>query len=124
MKPFLAIALAASALLSGCGGGDDTASNRPASEKTPGGAAVTIKTFMFEPDPITVKAGTTVTFKNLDGTIHTEVGGTREKPDRSLIDGSTDKGETYEVTFDKPGTYNYFCDRHQGPGMTAKVVVE
>ena len=31
------------------------------------------------------------------------------------------RGESYSYTFDKPGTYKYFCDLH--PHMVGRVVV-
>lgn len=87
------------------------------------GPTVEIKTFIFSPDPIEVQAGDTVTFINRDATTHTVVGGTRKSPDKAAIDGSLDQDGTFEHTFDEPGTFDYFCDIHSGPGMTGKVVV-
>ena len=41
--------------------------------QTPAGPLVTIHNFMFSPMSTTIKAGTTVTWKNLDGEPHTVV---------------------------------------------------
>lgn len=118
----LAATLAGGLLAAGAGcGGDDEPSAESAG--TDGSKLVTVMTFNFQPDPVEVEAGTTVRWENSDETIHTVVGGTREKPDRSALDGSMDQGDSYEHTFAEPGTYQYFCDRHSGPGMTAEVVV-
>lgn len=33
-------------------------------------------------------------------------------------------GESFEWTFDEPGTYRYYCIPHEGDGMRGSVVVE
>jgi plastocyanin len=121
MRPLSIPATVATALaLASCGGGDD-------GESDPGGssaAEVNVKTFIFNPDPITVKAGTEVTWTNADAANHDVTSGTRSTPG-GQFGGRLDKsGGTYSTTFDKPGTYDYFCSLHSGDGMTAKVIVE
>jgi plastocyanin len=102
------------AVLTGCGGGASATS-----------AAVTIKTFDFQPDPLTVKSGTTITFENTDKIDHTVTAGTREAPKPELFDGvMPEQGTEFELTLDEPGTYDYFCRIHKGPGMTGQIVVE
>jgi plastocyanin len=102
-------------------GSDAGATTAPSAE----GVTVTIKTFDFQPDPLTVKAGTKVTFDNEDKIEHTVTSGTREKPTPDSFNGVlSGQGTTFELTLDKPGTYDYFCSRHKGPGMTATIVVE
>merc|ERR1711991_1248804 len=32
-------------------------------------------------------------------------------------------GETYELKLDKAGSYGYYCEPHQGAGMTGKITV-
>jgi plastocyanin len=32
--------------------------------------------------------------------------------------------ESFEITFDEPGEYNYYCEPHRGAGMVGKVIVE
>ena len=78
----------------------------------PATAEVSIEGFLFEPESLTVEAGTTVTWTNQDRILHTVTAGTPEQPgDR--FDGDLDgAGSTFSVTFDEPGTYEYFCDRH------------
>ena len=81
-------------------------------------------TFAFAPDPLEVAAGTTITFTNEDAIDHTVTAGTREAPDPDTFDGSLpEQGATFELTLDEPGTYDYFCQIHDGPGMTAQIVV-
>jgi plastocyanin len=113
----------AAAALSACGGGEgEPAATKPqAAEST---ATVTTKIFLFKPDPLTVKAGTTVTFENLDGTTHTVTAGTRGKPDRKAFDGELSPSTgSFRHKFEKPGTYPYFCRLHSGDGMTGEIVV-
>ncbi len=90
----------------------------------PSTETVTIQTFIYSPDPLTVPVGTTVVFENLDSTSHTVTAGTRELADTDLFDADLEPGETTEWTFDEPGTYDYFCVLHSGPGMTGQVIVE
>jgi plastocyanin len=79
--------------------------------------AVVIKNFMFSPMAVTVKAGTTVTWKNLDGEPHTVVNDTGLFRSAAL-----DQNETYQFKFDKPGVYNIFCGIH--PNMKATITVQ
>ena len=112
----LLFAVVAVAALGACGGGDGDAASPP--------AAVTIRTFAFAPDPLRVPAGTTVVFTNEDKIDHTVTAGTREAPTPDVFDGRLpSQGATFEVTLDEPGTYDYFCAVHGGPGMTARIVV-
>lgn len=101
------------------GGGGSSAPEKPAASS----AAVEIKTFQFQPDPIEVEAGTPVTFTNADATVHTVVAGTRAKPAPKTYKGELAQGDTFEQVYDKPGTYDYFCDLHSGDGMVGQVVV-
>ena len=79
--------------------------------------AVVIKNFMFSPMAVTVKAGTTVTWKNLDGEPHTVVN------DAGLFrSAALDQNETFQFKFDKPGVYNIFCGIH--PNMKATITVQ
>ena len=79
--------------------------------------AVVIKNFMFSPMSLTVKAGSTVTWKNLDGEPHTVVN------DSGLFrSDALDQNDTYQFKFDKPGTYKIFCGIHQN--MKATITVE
>ncbi len=76
---------------------------------------VKIQNYAFEEKTLTVKAGTTVVWENYDSAPHTVTGD-------GLDSGKIKKGDTYEYTFTKPGTYEYYCAYH--PSMTAKVIVE
>jgi plastocyanin len=60
----------------------------------------------FVPTPLTVAAGTTVTWGNNDNTTHTT---TSDKPGWDMTLGA---GGTATVKFDTPGTYTYHCSIH------------
>ena len=79
--------------------------------------AVVIKNFMFSPMSLTVKAGSTVTWKNLDDEPHTVV------DDAGVFHSSAlDRDDTYSFKFDKPGVYKIFCGIH--PYMKATITVQ
>jgi plastocyanin len=78
---------------------------------------VVMKNFDFSPMMLTVKAGTTVTWKNLDGEPHTVV-----SPDGVFRSHALDQGDTFTFKFDSPGTYKYICSIH--PRMMAAIVVQ
>jgi plastocyanin len=72
------------------------------------GNSVSISNFHFTPPSLTVKVGTKVTFTNDDSTVHTA--GASDDP--VIHSGNLSKGQTYTVTFNKAGTYDYVCDIH------------
>jgi amicyanin len=78
---------------------------------------VKIDNFSFSPATLEIKAGTTVTWTNADDIPHTVV--SNDKVFKSKV---LDTDQKFSFTFDKPGTYPYFCSLH--PKMTAKVVVQ
>ncbi len=77
---------------------------------------VMIDNFTFEPARLTVKVGTTVTWKNRDDIPHTVVaaGKFRSK--------TLDTDDSYSLTFTAAGDYKYFCSLH--PHMTGTIKVE
>jgi plastocyanin len=78
---------------------------------------VSAKNFMFTPATITVKAGATVTWVNLDEEPHTVFS------DAGLFRSSAlDTKERFSFKFEKAGTYHYLCTIH--PRMLGTVVVE
>jgi amicyanin len=81
--------------------------------------AVTIKGYAFNPTPLTVKKGTTVTWTNQDIARHNIVADTpsTDAPNGPLFG----KGETFSYTFTKAGTYKYHCEPH--PYMKGEVIV-
>ena len=125
-------------LLGACGGPDNEstpASGSDGSAKADAGTTVEVKAFRFQPSPITIAAGETITWINRDAILHTVTSGipgedlsdsgqnaNPPKPD-GLFDEELDGKEvTTDFTFDKAGTYDYYCDIHKG--MHGKIVVE
>ncbi|HMK12166.1 MAG TPA: cupredoxin domain-containing protein [Acidimicrobiales bacterium] len=82
-----------------------------------GQATIVAIDFSFKPQNIKVTVGTKVTWTNNDSTTHQIV----SKGDPFPGDGTIDPNESYSVTFDKPGTYDYFCGIHNS--MTGSIVV-
>jgi plastocyanin len=66
---------------------------------------------------ITVKAGSSVTWKNFDGEPHTVT-----SVDGVFRSGAIDQNESFTFKFDKPGTYKYLCSIY--PRMTVEVIVQ
>ena len=96
-------ALAAFLLLGGAAHAEDT--------------VIEIANFTFNPPEVTVKPGTTVTWKNADDIAHSVVEeGTkfRSKP--------LDTDETFSMTFADAGEIGYFCGLH--PHMKGKIIVK
>jgi plastocyanin len=71
------------------------------------GTAVSIKNFRYSPNPIAVKAGSTLKVTNDDGTAHTLTA-----DDKSFDTGSLDGGARGTVKIGAPGRYAYHCDIH------------
>ena len=78
----------------------------------------------YDPSPLTVKAGTSVTWTNKDSTIHTVTSGLPEKGDvGTLFDSSLiNPGNTFVHLFDKQGTFDYSCTLH--PFMHGQIIVK
>ena len=72
---------------------------------------------LYQPDTLTVPAGTTVRFVNDDADIHTvsQVGGGFES-------GLMFARDAWSYTFNDPGSYEYYCLPH--PFMRGTIVVQ
>jgi len=79
---------------------------------------VTIDNFTFSPAELAVAPGTRVVWTNRDDIPHTV---TDADNPRATHSPPLDTGESFSVTFDKPGTFRYFCSLH--PHMQGTVVV-
>jgi len=78
---------------------------------------IAIDNFTFNPQKLTVKAGTTVTWTNKDDIPHAIATASKQFKSKTL-----DTDDAYSFTFTTPGSYEYFCSLH--PHMTGTVVVE
>jgi plastocyanin len=80
------------------------------------GTEVNIDNFAFTPKDVTVKAGTTIVFRNRDDIPHSVVGTKGEFHSKAL-----DTDDTFEFTFAKAGNYAYSCGLH--PQMQGRIIV-
>jgi plastocyanin len=79
---------------------------------------VIIKDFAYNPDPVTISVGQSVTWTNEDSAPHTATAQDRDV----LQSGTLNQGDSYTQTFDTPGTYEYFCEFHSN--MKGVIIVE
>jgi manganese oxidase len=73
----------------------------------------------FRPEKITVTVGTQVTWTNVGQKTHTVTMG-------KTFDSDIKPGQSFSYTFDKPGTYQYYCVTHsesETEGMVGTVTV-
>ncbi|MBA4718777.1 MAG: protease inhibitor Kazal-type [Nitrosopumilus sp.] len=76
----------------------------------------------FSPADITINAGDTVHWMNVDTAAHTVTGGSPADGPSGVFDSSlVMAAATYEFTFDEAGGYDYFCMVH--PWMLGSVTV-
>lgn len=140
----VAFSAAAAGLLAACGGDDSSTSSGPvgtaaesadtgdttgttAATETGGEASdeageptVTIERSRFVPEDVTIAAGGSVEWVNLDPFAHTVTA--RDDSAMDFDSGELAQDETFTQTFDEPGTFRYFCRIH--PTMRGTVVVE
>jgi len=82
---------------------------------------IDIKDFAYDPKTISINVGDTITWTNDGPSPHTVTA-----DDGSFDSGNLDKDATFSHTFDKAGTFAYFCKYHGskgGTGMAASVTV-
>ena len=80
-------------------------------------AKILVENFMFTPNSLTVRVGTTVTWTNLDVEPHTV------SSDTGLFrSGALDTNDSFAFEFDEPGTYHFTCSIH--PQMVGTIVIE
>ncbi|MGH7718774.1 MAG: plastocyanin/azurin family copper-binding protein [Gemmatimonadaceae bacterium] len=74
---------------------------------------VAIRTFGFRPDTLRVVAGSRVEWVNQDDIEHTVTSGAPGGRDGRFAGTLPRKDAKFGASFEKPGVYSYFCDRHQ-----------
>lgn len=100
----------------------------PAADTTPAAAdaapaaavdtPVDIRDFAFNPNPVEIAAGGSVTWTNQDAVPHTATG-----VDRAVLQsGTIQPGASFTQEFDTPGTFDYFCEFHGN--MKGQVIVK
>jgi len=78
---------------------------------------VHVDNFTFTPEEITINRGTTVTWVNDDDIPHAIAASNKAFRSKAI-----DSEEKFSLTFNEPGTYEYFCSLH--PHMQGKVIVK
>ena len=111
--------LALAATAAGCGSGSTSSasgSSASAASVASGAVTVDITNFSFHPSPLSIAKGTTVMWKNGDGSTHTSTGDHKE-----WDTGNIDPGSAGSFTFASAGTFTYHCAIHTY--MTATITV-
>jgi plastocyanin len=104
------------ALFSSCTNKSSTGYNNPPPPNT-----ITMTNSAFNPSTKTVSVGTTITWTNSSGVVHTV---TSNSPSTELNSGDISGGGSYSHTLNTPGTFNYHCVNHQAMGMTGTITVQ
>ena len=141
LAPGIVIGLVLAAVLAGCGTSSSgntappapTATTAPAPTTAPttpataaptsapqsGNVSIAIQNFAFNPQAITIKVGSTITWTDKDTTAHTV---TSVSGPTSFNSGPlAAPGGTFKFTFTQAGTYAYHCSIH--PFMMATITV-
>ena len=72
---------------------------------------VVMQNFVYTPQTLKVKQGTTIVFVNRDVAKHTVTSDTG-----AFESGDIDSGQSYTLKLDQPGVYSYFCAFHGDKG--------
>ncbi len=84
--------------------------SKTSSSGTPSSNTVNIANMAFAPLSLTVKVGTTVTWKNNDGITHTVT----SNDGTSFNSGNLSAGSSFSYTTTTTGTFDYHCTIHAG----------
>lgn len=95
------------------------ANNQPANQqKQPvKNVSINIQNFSFNPGIVTIPAGSTVTWINKDGVVHTVT-----SDSQIFNSGTLSPRQQYSHIFTTTGTFDYHCSIHTF--MTGKIIVE
>jgi plastocyanin len=94
----------------------------PQPDKPAAAASVNIQLFQFGPATLEISPGTTVTWSNQDDIEHSITAGVPPNPSGPFDSEFFTKGGAFSFTFGEPGTFAYFCKRHNS--MVGTVVVK
>ena len=108
------------------GGGAETGTGATGGEGGATGVSIvpgssSLTTDAFQPNPVQVSTGATVTWTNDDAQPHTATSGEAVTPDGNFDSGIMAPGATFDFTFTEAGEYPYFCLLH--PNMVGTVSV-
>jgi plastocyanin len=94
----------------------DTAASDTGGTTTAAGVEVSIKDIKFNPESVTAKAGTTITWTNDDPVPHNVTA-----PQAGIESGTIEPGKTFAFVVEKAGTIDYVCTIH--PGQKGSITV-
>lgn len=80
---------------------------------------VVMRAMSFDPGSMTVARGTTITWRNDDGAVHTST-----SDSTGWDTGDMPAGATRTTTFNTAGTFRYHCTYHRSMGMVATITVQ
>ena len=100
-----------------CSKGGSSYNNSTTGGTTYTSNTIDIKNMAFSPGTLTITAGTTVTWENMDAMTHTVTA-----DDNSFDSGNMVAGAKFSKAFNTVGTFPYHCTIHSG--MTASIVVK
>jgi len=116
-----AVFVASLATLGGCNGGSQSSYGStpvtPPSTSAPPPNTITMSGMAFSPATITITKGTSLTWKNSDGTMHTSTSDTGV-----WNSGDIPAGQSKQTTFGTAGTFPFHCAYHGM--MTGTVIVQ
>lgn len=94
--------------------------------ESPGANQVFMRAIAFDPMVITITAGETVTWTNMDLVPHTATSGNPGDADLGSIFRSAllPLGQTFTYTFNDVGDFVYYCEVHPIMMRDARVIVE
>ena len=81
-----------------------------------------VEDICYIPPNIVVEKGKSVTWLNEDSSFHSVTSGFYPEPSGLFDSGHLDPYQSYTLSFDEFGAYDYFCTLH--PWMKAQVIVE
>lgn len=128
-KLALTFVLVCATVTAACSSSSDNSSSSgggtPADSGAPAGNAITVKSNMFVPATLTIKAGETVTWTWAGGA-HTVTSGASCTADNAYKSGlQSTVGATFTHTYPTAGTFEFFCEPHCATsGMKGTIIVQ
>lgn len=120
-------AIAVVGMVTACGGGGSSSSGSTTAPAATTGSVDTLappevvkgkttvveaRDNVFGPEHLQISAGTEVTFENVGRNQHDVIATDPAKQDFTVQQEAFEPGTKVAVTFDKPGTYQYYCSLH------------
>lgn len=87
----------------------------------PAAVEIAVAQFKYTPARLEIAAGGTVRWLNSDEILHTATAGAPGQLSGAFDGEMPGAGTAFQFTFSEPGSYTYFCSRHDF--MTGEVVV-